>query len=72
MGVQLVLGFKSCTTLRAVDYMVFIHVLFQLFVTFIGSCTGVASVRLLLEAATKLGMNIFLTAGNSPWSNGKN
>ena len=24
------------------------------------------------EAATKLGLNIFLTDGNSPWSNGKN
>ena len=26
----------------------------------------------MMEAATKLGLKIFLTAGNSPWSNGKN
>ena len=27
---------------------------------------------IMMEAATKLGLKIFLTAGNSPWSNGKN
>ena len=26
----------------------------------------------MLEAAVKSGLTIFLTAGNSPWSNGKN
>ena len=26
----------------------------------------------MLEAASKLGIKLFLTAGNSPWSNGKN